>query len=70
MDLSGSAIGLLVTCVDGRPIKVEGNPEHPQSLGASHSLAQAAILELYDPDRSQNLVQLAAGESEQRGTQF
>ncbi len=35
MDLSGSAIGLLVTCVDGRPIKVEGNPDHPQSLGAT-----------------------------------
>ncbi len=60
MDLSGSAIGLLVTSVDGRPIKVEGNPEHPQSLGGSHSLAQAAVLELYDPDRSQHPVQLAA----------
>ena len=60
MDLSGHAIGLLVTSVDGRPIKVEGNPEHPQSLGGSHMLAQAAVLELYDPDRSQNLVQLAA----------
>ncbi len=60
MDLSGSAIGLLVTCVDGRPIKVEGNPQHPQSLGAANSLAQASILELYDPDRSQSPVQLAA----------
>ncbi len=60
MELSGSAIGLLVTSVDGRPIKVEGNPLHPQSLGGSHALAQAAVLELYDPDRSQNPVQLAA----------
>ena len=30
MDLGGSALGLLVTCVDGRPIKVEGNPKHPE----------------------------------------
>ena len=45
-------LGLVVTCVDGRPIKIEGNPEHPQSLGATNAFAQAAILELYDPDRS------------------
>ena len=57
MDLSGHAIGLLVTCVDGRPIKIEGNPLHPQSLGASHALAQASVLSLYDPDRSQNPVE-------------
>jgi MoCo/4Fe-4S cofactor protein with predicted Tat translocation signal len=63
MDLSGSAIGLLVTCVDGRPVKVEGNPQHPQSLGASHAHAQAAILELYDPDRSQQPVH-GVGQSE------
>ncbi|MHB0957083.1 MAG: TAT-variant-translocated molybdopterin oxidoreductase [Pirellulaceae bacterium] len=57
MDLSGHAIGLLVTCVDGRPIKIEGNPLHPQSLGATHALAQASLLSLYDPDRSQNPVE-------------
>ena len=57
MDLSGHAIGLLVTCVDGRPIKIEGNPLHPQSLGASHALAQASLLSLYDPDRSQNPIE-------------
>ncbi|NOX56761.1 MAG: TAT-variant-translocated molybdopterin oxidoreductase, partial [Planctomycetes bacterium] len=57
MELSGNAVGLLVTCVDGRPIKVEGNPAHPFSLGATNVLAQAAILELYDPDRSRRPVQ-------------
>ena len=53
----GHAIGLLVSSIDGRPIKVEGNPQHPQSLGATDLFAQAAILEMYDPDRSRNLHQ-------------
>ncbi|NQT14136.1 MAG: TAT-variant-translocated molybdopterin oxidoreductase, partial [Planctomycetes bacterium] len=57
MDLAGSAVGLLVTCVDGRPIKIEGNPNHPASLGATDALAQAAVLELYDPDRSQHVLE-------------
>ncbi len=56
MDLSGNATGLLVTVYDGRPIKIEGNPKHPQSLGATDSLAQAAILNLYDPDRSRQVI--------------
>ncbi|HET7755333.1 MAG TPA: TAT-variant-translocated molybdopterin oxidoreductase [Anaeromyxobacteraceae bacterium] len=47
----GHAVGLLVTTVDGRPIKVEGNPDHPESLGASGRLEQATILDLYDPRR-------------------
>ncbi len=51
--LGGVATGLLVTSYDARPIKVEGNPSHPYSLGAASNLAQASVLELYDPDRSQ-----------------
>ena len=54
MDLGGVATGLLVTSFDGRPIKIEGNPKHPQSLGATDSFCQAAILQLYDPDRSES----------------
>ncbi|MFO0566054.1 MAG: TAT-variant-translocated molybdopterin oxidoreductase [Polyangiaceae bacterium] len=53
MELGGVATGLLVTSYDGRPIKVEGNPAHPASLGACSVWHQASILELYDPDRSQ-----------------
>lgn len=56
MDLRGAALGLLVNSVDGRPIKIEGNPQHPQSLGATDALAQASLLQLYDPDRSGNLL--------------
>ncbi len=62
IEIGGAALGLLVTSVDGRPIKNEGNPLHPDSLGALPATAQADILQLYDPDRSQRLVYRQSGQ--------
>ncbi len=50
------AIPLIATTVDGRPIKLEGNPLHPASGGATDLFAQASILDLYDPSRSRRFI--------------
>jgi molybdopterin-containing oxidoreductase family iron-sulfur binding subunit len=47
----GYAVGLVVSSFDGRPIKIEGNREHPASLGSTDAIRQAVLLDLYDPAR-------------------
>ena len=55
LPLAGYGRGAIVTAFEGRPTKVEGNPSHPASLGGTDVFAQAEILGLYDPDRSQTI---------------
>jgi Fe-S-cluster-containing dehydrogenase component/anaerobic selenocysteine-containing dehydrogenase len=61
LSLGGWARGVHAIAVDGRPIKIEGNPLHPASLGATDVFAEAAILDLYDPDRSRTVTERVNG---------
>ncbi|EDY16652.1 molybdopterin oxidoreductase, iron-sulfur binding subunit [Chthoniobacter flavus Ellin428] len=63
MDFGGVGHGLLVRSNEGRPTKIEGNPDHPTSLGRSSVHAQAALLTLYDPARSHAAMKLGHPET-------
>ncbi|MFO1054186.1 MAG: TAT-variant-translocated molybdopterin oxidoreductase [Planctomycetota bacterium] len=66
----GFGYGVLVRSNDGRPTKIEGNPNHPSTLGGTDSYLQAEILNLYDPARSKHIRQrgfVAAAEGEHAG---
>lgn len=64
--VGGYAHGLLVQSREGRPIKVEGNPDHPATRGACDVFSQASVLSVYDPDRSDSVRR--AGETSSIGT--
>ena len=55
MPFNTGAVPLLVKSDAYRPIKLDGNPEHPVNRGTSDPLSQGALLDLYDPDRSQRV---------------
>ncbi|MGI4757193.1 MAG: TAT-variant-translocated molybdopterin oxidoreductase [Janthinobacterium lividum] len=57
------AVPVLVKAHEYRPVKVDGNPEHPVSKGRSDIFTQASLLDLYDPDRSAHVVKIAAGQA-------
>ncbi len=59
MPLGGFGMPLLAENHEGRPTKVEGNPEHPASLGGTDLFSQASVLSMYDPDRSRTVVNVA-----------
>ncbi len=56
MPFQGYGLGLVVEQHEGRPTKIEGNPDHPATLGGSNVWMQASILTMYDPDRSRSIV--------------
>ena len=66
MELHGYGTGLLATSYDGRPIKIDGNPNHPASLGGANMQHQASVLNVYDIDRLQKYTDRSTGTATQR----
>ncbi|MEJ2049994.1 MAG: TAT-variant-translocated molybdopterin oxidoreductase, partial [Calditrichota bacterium] len=60
MPFQNSAYGVVVESHEGRPTKIEGNELHPASLGKANTFMQAATLNLYDPDRSGQVLRKGA----------
>src|SRR3954465_34724 len=56
MSFAGRSVPVLVKSNEGRPIKIEGNPDHPAGQEGSDIFSQASVLDMYDPDRSQNVL--------------
>ncbi len=61
--LAGYGTGVLVSTRNGRPIRIDGNAEHPWTRGGTDAFSQASVLGLYDPDRSQAVLYLGRASS-------
>jgi len=70
MPTASGAVPLLVKSNDGRPTKIEGNAQHPDSNGGTDRFAQASILSLYDPDRAQRFTQAGNNASTEAAFDF
>ena len=70
MPTRGGAIPLVAKSYEGRPVKVEGNPRHPDSNGGTDRWAQASILNLYDPDRARRFTRGGTDVSPQEAVDF
>ncbi|PID80892.1 molybdopterin oxidoreductase, partial [bacterium DOLZORAL124_64_63] len=66
MELGPVAHSVLATSFDGRPIKIDGNPDAELSGGASDAFAQASVLDLYDPDRGRHVISREGGSTRRR----
>ena len=66
IELGGVAQPVVSTNYDGRPIKLDGNPKHARSGGASSAFTQARMLEFYDPDRLRTGAMLKTRENSRR----
>ncbi|TWT34825.1 TAT-variant-translocated molybdopterin oxidoreductase [Blastopirellula retiformator] len=62
IEIAGEVRPVVVTSYDGRPIKVDGNVEHPEGRG-SNQYMQGTVLEVYDPDRLRGLTEASGGEA-------
>jgi len=70
MELAGAMQALQVATFDNRPYKMEPSPAHPYSQGGTDAYAQASILGLFDPDRSDKVLSKNAESSKKAFADF